>query len=55
MQKWVKDGADKDWGGNGRTPLREAAIVGHLDVVKYLVEAGADKDSVDSSGVPLSP
>src|SRR5262249_49776306 len=34
----------------GRTPLIQAAIKGHLPVVKFLVERGADVNKVDADG-----
>jgi ankyrin repeat protein len=37
-------------GPQGRTPLIEAAINGHLSVVKFLVERGADVNKVDADG-----
>jgi prolyl 4-hydroxylase len=35
---------------NGWTPLHEGARSGHLDIVKYLVELGADVNATTSSG-----
>ena len=34
----------------GQTPMFHAAQNGHLDVVRFLVEAGAAKDQADNSG-----
>ena len=34
-----------------RTPLHAAAEGGHVDVVKYLVDKGADVDTKDGIGV----
>ena len=38
---------------NGTTPLYEAARYGHLDVVRALLNAGADKTIADNSGKPI--
>lgn len=35
---------------NGRTALIVASIMGHFDIVKYLVENGADVNLKDESG-----
>ena len=35
---------------NGATPLWKAACYGHLDCVRLLVEAGANKNIVDNNG-----
>ena len=32
----------------GETPLRYAAKSGHLDIVKYLIEKGANLDKADA-------
>jgi ankyrin repeat protein len=37
-------------GPQGRTPLIEAAMNGHLSVVEFLVERGADVNKVDADG-----
>ena len=40
--------------GQGATPLFIAAQNGHLDVVRHLVEVGADKDKArDDGATPL--
>lgn len=40
----VENGADKDQtDNNGATPLSVAAQSGHLDIVQFLVEVGAEK------------
>ena len=40
---------------DGTTPLHAASHMGHLDVVKYLVEAGADINSSNyEGGTPLA-
>ena len=46
----VAGGADLEWtakSGPGRTALNEAALAGHLDVVRVLLAAGADVTSRD--------
>ena len=35
---------------NGRTPLHEAAFKGHLPVMQYLCEQGADQEARDNYG-----
>jgi hypothetical protein len=37
----------------GHTALHCAAYFGHLNVVKYLIEQGADKKAIDSAGKTL--
>ena len=48
----VEQGEDKNQGGGGYddTPLSIAARGGYLDVVRYLVEQGADMEKADSYG-----
>lgn len=36
--------------GDGRTLLHVAAAKGHADIVRWLVDAGANKDTVDNAG-----
>ena len=36
---------------SGNRPLHEAALRGRLDVVKVLVEAGADVDAINNSSI----
>ena len=45
----VKQGAKKDkkFGGWEETALGIASLQGHLDVVRYLVEQGADMEKTD--------
>ena len=35
----------------GRTALHGAALIGHLEVVRFLVQAGTDKDIQDEDGI----
>ena len=45
MRFLVENGADKDQtDNNGATPLSVAAQSGHLDIVQFLVEVGAEKN-----------
>ena len=48
----MEQGADKDKArcSDGATPLYVAAQFGHLEVVRYLVQQGADKDTTDING-----
>ena len=39
----------------GTTPLHEAAIKGHTDIAKALVEAGADVNAKDMVSAPTMP
>ena len=39
---------------DGQTPLHKAADRGHADVVRLLLEAGANKDAVDKVGRALA-
>ena len=43
-------GADIDEFYNGVTPLLTAAVKGHLPLVQYLLEQGADKNKADNKG-----
>ena len=48
----IAQGADKDTQNKdiGATALMEASYEGHLDIVKDLVEQGADKEKQDNIG-----
>jgi ankyrin repeat protein len=35
---------------HGRTPFHRASLTGHVEVVKYLVGAGCDKNDKDNDG-----
>ena len=52
LQKEVKNNkaAVKAKDENGWTPLHEGARAGHIDVVKYLVENGADLNDITGTG-----
>ena len=45
----------KAWTDDGATPLYTAALKGHLEVVRFLVESGANKDqgTTDKGATPL--
>ena len=48
-------GADIEcFSGNLQNPLQVAALSGHLDVVKYLVEKGANLEALHESGEKLT-
>ena len=48
----VAAGADKDAANtHGSTALLLAAQIGHLEVVRLLLEAGADKDAANKKGL----
>lgn len=40
-----------DIGSSGRPPLCVAADYGHFDVIKYLIEKGANVNAIDSHGI----
>ena len=44
-----KDDAEKN--DNNRTALQIAAMEGHVDVLRCLVEEGADKDKITNKGL----
>ncbi|MGV3696114.1 ankyrin repeat domain-containing protein [Flavobacterium sp.] len=50
VKKFVEYGADINEMSNGLTPLMFAARYNKADIVKYLLEKGADKDIKDERG-----
>ena len=54
VAKFIKKGADVNFSDNvGWTPLYRAAIKGHVEVVKMLLDAGADIEKTTSGITPL--
>ena len=52
------DGGEKDWswrGREGKTALELAAVAGQSEMVKLLVGAGADPNTLSASGIYSEP
>jgi uncharacterized protein len=50
VKKFIEYGADVNEMSNGLTPLMFAARYNKIDILKYLMEKGADKDIKDDRG-----
>jgi uncharacterized protein len=50
VKKFIEYGADVNEMSNGLTPLMFAARYNKVDILKYLLEKGADKDIKDERG-----
>ncbi len=50
VKKFIEYGADVNEMSNGLTPLMFAARYNKIDILKYLMEKGADKDIRDERG-----
>ncbi len=50
VKKFVEYGADVNEKSNGLTPLMFAARYNKIEILKYLLEKGADKDVKDDKG-----
>ena len=50
VKKFIEYGADVNEMSNGLTPLMFAARYNKVDILKYLIEKGADKDKQDERG-----
>ncbi len=50
VKKFIEYGADVNEESNGMTPLMFAARYNKVDIIKYLLERGADKEAKDEKG-----
>lgn len=50
VKKFVEYGSDVNETSNGLTPLMFAARYNKVEIIKYLLEKGADKKTQDASG-----
>jgi uncharacterized protein len=50
VKKFIEYGADVDEMSNGLTPLMFAARYNKVDIIKYLLEKGANKSTKDERG-----
>lgn len=50
----IKSGANVNQKDNEKTPLTTACYLGHLDIVKILIENKADTNQADGNETPLT-
>jgi uncharacterized protein len=50
VKKFIEYGADVNEVSNGMTPLMYAARYNKVEIIKYLLDKGADKDRKDDKG-----